>query len=119
MTNAVWPVSLPQRPLAQGLQERVPDTLIRTSMEAGPPKVRRRYTAGIRLFEMQLRLAASQVDTLDAFFEETLAGGSLPFDWEHPRTGAAVAFRFVEPPAYSPAAGGQLWTGTLRLEVLP
>ena len=119
MTNAVWPTSLPQRPLAQGYSERAAATVIRTAMEAGPPKVRRRYTAGIRRFELQLRLTPSEADTLDAFYDDTMMGGSLPFDWQHPRTGAAVAYRFVEPPAYTPAAGGQLWTASLRLEVLP
>ncbi len=54
MSNPVWPPSLPQRPLAQGFSEQAPDTLIRTQMEAGPPKVRRRFTAGIRTMDLQL-----------------------------------------------------------------
>lgn len=119
MTNAVWPVSLPQRPLAQGFSERAPETVIRTPMEAGPPKVRRRFTAGVRQFGLQVRLTPDQVDTLDGFFETTLQGGALPFDWTQPRTGAAVTYRFAEPPSYAPMPGGQLWTSTLRLEVLP
>ncbi len=57
--------------------------------------------------------------TLDDFYASTLAGGALQFDWVHPRTSAALAYRFVEPPAYAPVARGRLWTATLKLEVLP
>ncbi len=119
MSNPVWPWSLPQRPLAQGFNERAPDTAIRTQMEAGPPKVRRRFTAGIRTMDMQLRVDADQVATLDTFYDATLAGGTLRFDWLHPRTGGALTYRFVEPPSYTPVARGRVWTATLKLESLP
>ena len=119
MTNAVWPASLPQEPLAQGFSEQAPNTVIRSQMEVGPPKVRRRFTAGVRNIECQLRLTPAQVDTLDAFFGSTVAGGALSFDWKHPRGGTVVTFRFVEPPAYAPVARGTLWQATLRLEILP
>jgi len=46
-------------------------------------------------------------------------GGSLPFDWKHPRTGTAQTFRWVEPPTYTPLARGTRWQATLRLEILP
>ena len=119
MTNAVWPASLPQTPLAEGYNERAPDTVIRSPMEAGPPRLRRRFTAGVRNIECQLRLTPAQLDTLDAFFGSTVAGGALPFDWKHPRNGTAVTFRFVEPPGYTPVARGTLWQAMLRLEILP
>jgi len=119
MTNPVWPATLPQEPLAQGFNERAPDTVIRSAMEAGPPKVRRRFTAGIRLIDCQVRLTPAQVETLDSFFDSTIAGGALSFDWKHPRTGAAVTYRLVEPPSYTPVARGTLWQASLRLEVLP
>jgi len=119
MTNPAWPASLPQEPLAQGFSEQAPNTLLRSQMEAGPPKVRRRFTAGIRNIECQVRLTPAQVDLLDTFFDATIAGGALPFDWKHPRNGTAVTFRFVEPPSYTPVARGTLWQASLRLEILP
>jgi len=119
MTNPVWPASLPQEPLAQGFSERAPNTLIRTTMEAGPPKARRRFTAGVRNIECQLRLTPAQTATLDLFFDTTIAGGALSFDWKHPRDGAPATFRFVEPPSYTPVARGALWQASLRLESLP
>jgi len=33
-------------------------------MEAGPPKVRRRFTAGIRVVSLQIHLTPEQVETL-------------------------------------------------------
>jgi hypothetical protein len=119
MSNPTWPVSLPQRPLVQGFSEQAPDTLIRTQMEAGPPKVRRRFTAGIRTMGLQLHLTSEQVETLDGFHDATLQGGALAFDWVHPRTGSAITCRFAEPPGYAPIARGRLWTASLKLEILP
>jgi hypothetical protein len=119
MSNPTWPLSLPQRPLAQGYNEQAPNTVIRTQMEAGPPKVRRRFTAGIRILGLQLQLTAEQVETLDGFHDATLQGGALAFDWVHPRTGLAMTCRFAEPPSYVPIARGRLWTATIKLEILP
>jgi hypothetical protein len=119
MSDPVWPLSLPQRPLAEGFHERAADTLVRTQMEAGPAKVRRRFTAGVRTMDLQLRLTGSQVETLDGFHDSTLAGGALAFDWVHPRTDLAIRCRFAEPPSYAPYAAGRLWTATLKLEILP
>jgi hypothetical protein len=116
---AVWPISLPQSPLMlQGFQETLPNTVIRTEMDVGPPKVRQRATAGIRAFTMIVQMTKAQVATLDTFYVSTLAGGSLPFDWTHPRTGAAATYRFVRPPICVPLAD-DLWQARMELEILP
>ena len=119
MSLVTWPASLPQEPLAEGFTEQAPNTIIRSQMEAGPAKLRRRFTAGTRNFDCQLYLSADQAEALDAFYVSTLAGGALSFDWKHPRTQAAVTFRFVEPPSYKPVKRGTAWQASLKLEVLP
>lgn len=119
MSAVTWPASLPQEPLVEGFIEQAPNTLIRSQMEAGPAKVRRRFTSGPRNFDCQLYLSPAQVETLDGFYVSTLAGGALSFDWKHPRTQAAVTFRFIEPPSYKPVKRGAAWQASLRLEVLP
>ena len=119
MSEITWPASLPQESLVEGFSEQAPNTLIRSQMEAGPAKVRRRFTSGPRNFDCQLYLSPAQVDALDAFYVSTLAGGALSFDWKHPRTQAAVTFRFVEPPNYKPVKRGAAWQAFLKLEVLP
>lgn len=113
-----WPGSLPQKPLLEGLQEQAPTLTVRTQMDAGPPKIRKRFTAGIRLFSLLLSLTKAQVETLDVFFVTTSNGGATPFDWTHPRTAASVTFRFVSPPAYHPLAD-DVWRAQLELEILP
>jgi hypothetical protein len=44
MTNLVWPAGLPQCPSVGGYQERFTETALRTPMEAGVAKLRRRFT---------------------------------------------------------------------------
>ena len=119
MSAITWPASLPQEPLVAGFTEQAPNTRIRSQMEAGPAKVRRRFTAGTRNFDCHLYLSADQVEALDAFYVSTLAGGALSFGWKHPRTQAAVTYRFVEPPSYKPVKRGSAWQASLKLEVLP
>ena len=46
MADIDWPATLPQEILAEGYEEGLPDVLVRTKMDAGPDKVRRRATAG-------------------------------------------------------------------------
>ena len=115
----VWPASLPQRVLAQGYAETFPDTVARAKMDAGPDKVRRRFTAAARDFEGSLRLTPAQAATLESFFHSDTAGGSLAFDWSHPRTGAAVSFRFKGAPRLTAIERGQRYQASLRLEILP
>lgn len=118
MANPTWPATLPQVLLLEGMQEQSPNVTVRTSMDAGPAKVRRRFSAGVRNFQGRLVLTTEQVETLDVFHQETLLGGAVAFDWTHPRKGTAVAMRIIEPPAYRPLGAGQ-WETALSLEVLP
>ena len=47
-----------------------------------------------RAFGCQMLVKRADVATLDAFYMTTLAGGTLTFDWTHPRTGAAATCAF-------------------------
>ena len=113
-----WPSTLPQDVLIDGYDEQVPETTLRTSMDAGPAKVRRRFSAGVRVFAVTVPLTRAEVETLDAFYLNDLQGGALRFDWTSPRTGAPVQFRFLAPPRYAPQSQAD-WLGQLQLEVLP
>jgi len=115
---ATWPVSLPQSPLIQGNNEQAPNNVIRTPMDVGPPKVRRRATAGVRNYTYQFHMTTTQVATLDTFYNDTLSGGSLEFDWTNPRTNNTEYFRFVTPPIYQ-KIGPDLWLVNINLEQLP
>lgn len=92
-------------------------------MDVGPAKVRRRQTAGVRMFQCELVLTRTQVATLDDFFHDTIDAGALPFTWEHHRTGQPVDYRFTGPPEYTPlaprGAGTEYWRATFELEAMP
>ena len=119
MANPTWPAGLPELVAVDGYEERPPDTALRTRMDAGPAKVRRRFTAGTRPLSVQLDIDAAQVETLDSFYMAALQGGALAFDWTHPRTQAAATLRFLRPPVYRPRTSDAAWRATLELEILP
>lgn len=114
---ATWPTGLPQRPLADGFAESPQSNVVRSDMDVGPAKMRRRYTAEVRVYSMGLLLTTAQVVTLETFYYTTL-GCVDPFDWIDHRTNAAASYRFRSPPSYS-VAGPGYWRTTLDLEVLP
>ena len=114
----VWPVTLPQYLSTDGYSESPPELSVRTQMDAGPAKVRRRFTAGVRPVSGSVLLTEAQIEILDAFYVTTLEGGSLTFDWLHPRTAASATFRFTAVPKYS-TQGGDLWRADLALEIMP
>lgn len=113
---AVWPLTLPQAP--GGVTERAPYHAIRSVPETGPEKRRPRYTGGIRHFALSFLLWDDEVATLETFYQTTLLGGSLAFDWLHPRTGAAASMRFTSPPDMRPT-GPRSYRVTFETEVLP
>lgn len=115
---ASWPATLPQQVLRDGLGETLPDTALRTSMDVGPAKLRRRSSAAVRPISAAVNLSTSQAADLETFYVSTLEGGTLPFDMADPRTGTTYSFRFTSPPGLSPL-GATIWRASLALERLP
>lgn len=116
-----WPASLPQKPLAEGFAEQMRKMGLRSAMDAGPAKQRRRFTAAVRTLKLRLRLTPAQVAALDTFWETDTAGGSLSFTWVHPRTGAGVTMRFIadQPPDVQPVNRGLQYIASFDVEILP
>lgn len=112
-----WPNTLPS-PLSDHFQETTPNTVLRTDMEQGPAKVRRRTTAAVRSLSLHYLMSKAQVATLESFYITTLQGGSLSFAFTHPRTGSAVTCRFVKPPEYN-SENGNFFRVSFDLEILP
>ena len=88
----VWPSSLPQV-VQKGYTETGGVLVLRTSMDAGPAKQRRR---GARTQTMQVSffMTTAQVTTLKTFVEDTLRG-TARFGFPHPRTGLVAEVRIV------------------------
>lgn len=117
---ASWPATVPDYLMKDALSETLPNNTIRSNMEVGPAKVRRRGTSAVRPISGKIRLAASQAADLDTFYSATTQCGSIQFDWKHPRTREVVNMRFVSPPVIVPyGTEGNRWAASLQLEVLP
>ena len=116
---AAWPSDLPQSPLANGYSESTPDTRLRTKMDVGADKMRRRYTGGIRRYRYTMFFTKDQVAIFETFLQTTLNGGIESFTWKNHRTDAAATLRFIEIPSYVPLGGGDHYNVNLALEELP
>ncbi len=114
----IWPPMLPAAPLVEGFQETAPTITLRSAIDAGPPKVRRRFTAGISQISCRYTVTRDLMNILDNFYFNGVAGGAIPFEWEHPRRREIVMVRFREAPQYT-AYSGDIWTAVVALEVLP
>lgn len=112
-----WPATLPA-PLLSSLSEAPPNNSIRSQMDKGPDKIRRRTTANVRPISFTLALTAAQLETLDDFYVTDTFSGSEAFDYTHPRTGQSVQAVFASPPQYSEREG-VLYNAGVSLEILP
>lgn len=112
---AVWPSQF--CPLVGSFQETPPDSSIRSDMDVGPAKVRRRTTANVRPISFRMFLKKDGVAILDNFYVVETVGGSEPFDYIHPRTQQPVKARFQEQPQYQSQSIG--YNVSVSLEILP
>lgn len=116
----IWPSTIPQKPNTD-YSETSGVLIMRTSMDAGPAKMRRR---GKRTETLQVSfdMSTEQVDDLDAFIKNTLRG-TARFGFPHPRLGTVVETRIV------PQTDGafysinyimpERWRVSMQMEVLP
>ncbi len=96
MADIFWPEELPSTFLMEGLSAKTNSLVIRTQMDAGPKKARRRYTASTKTFTGQMLLDSEQRFILERFYKTHLADGVLRFNFKNPYTLATEEFRFTE-----------------------
>jgi hypothetical protein len=117
MSVPIWPSGLPNELLQRGYAQETANTVLRTNMDAGPNKVRRRYTAGIEPIKGNLLLTFAELGLLREFYDVTLQGGSLRFTGRDPITLVDCEFRFTAPVKWSMTSG---WVDvSVEFEVLP
>lgn len=117
---AAWPSELPQSP--ESIAERPQLQVLRTQMDAGPAKQRRRFSAAARRHSVRYLMDLSQRRIFEDWFNNELHGGALEFDWRPSRQQAAVAARIVgnDPPYQITSAGSALWWHvSMEIEELP
>lgn len=96
MANIFWPKVLPKTLLIEGLAATRKSNVIRTTMDAGPKKTRRRYTATTKTFTGKILLNTEQRYALENFYYTELADGVLRFMFTDPQTLELCEFRFTE-----------------------
>jgi len=95
MADIFWPETLPSTLLMEGLSAKRNSSVIRTQMDAGPKKARRRYTASTKTFTGRMILDDGQRSVLDQFYHTALADGVLRFNFTDPQTLEVAEFRFA------------------------
>ena len=114
---ATWPAAFYGYIVKGSYTETPPQNVLRTQMDAGPAKLRRRSTAAVRSISFTLFLTKASVATFDTFYVTTIQSGSIKFDMYHPRTHVQGEYRFVNQPMYTPKDEG--YTVQIGLELLP
>lgn len=114
---ATWPVLLPA-PALNSLSEAPPNNVIRSSMDKGVAKTRRRTTASTRPISFGLVLTPAEIIILDSFYTDDTFSGSEEFTYIHPRTGTTCTARFLEPPSWQEREG-VCYGANIQLEILP
>lgn len=96
MTNIKWPDSLPQVLILDGLNAKKRSSVVRTEMDAGPAKQRRRYTVSTKEFKGSIVVTESQRQILENFYRVVLSDGVLRFQMKDPQTLEYAEFRFKD-----------------------
>jgi hypothetical protein len=121
MTIPAWSSQqLPQVP-QKGFTESIALNVIRSGMDSGPAKMRRRG-AGVSTMELSFIMTTAQTTNLENFIKNTLQG-TKRFTFPHPRTNTNVEVRIV------PGSDGEFfklqylapgyWSTSLKFEILP
>lgn len=114
MATEVWPPVLPC-PQIEGYTEQQEPTIIRTQMDTGPAKVRRRYTMPVTKVNIKVCLDRGQMEELWDFYTIRLQGGVQRFNMNNPWENVTREYRFINPPAIS-GLTQNFWEASLELE---
>ena len=95
MASINWPEYLPATLLVRGLSKQPQSNVIRTAMDAGPKKARRRYTARTVAYSGKQAFNAAEMAVFEQFYHTVLADGVLRFNFTDPATLETAEFRFT------------------------
>ena len=119
-----WPTTLPQHTLQDSFQYNPTSGVIRTDMEAGYPKIRRRFTATVTSYDITMVMTTAQVVIFETFFRDSLKYGTVRVNFPNPLDPnlTLAEFRWVSegsPYQIMPRESTIDWTVSFRLERLP
>ena len=114
-----WPTSLPQQISQRGYRESLADNVIRTSVDAGPEKRRRRFTSAVRPLSGSMTMTSAQLDILTTFYDDDVASGALAFDFRAPRDQSTMLSVVLKQPPSWTNLGGDNYEVNLEMELQP
>lgn len=114
-----WPHELQMLIPEDTYKEAFAKVMIRTTMDTGRPKRRRRFTAAIKTLEFDLIFTGSELDRFIVFFEDEISGGATSFELVHPRTAAICTVAFSKEPDPAMKAGSDIYRVPVNLDILP
>lgn len=113
-----WPESVEQIPLRDGFSISYEPNLIQSPTETGPGKTRPRQSHAQYTVTPSVNASKAQKQTLQLFFQDTTAFGSIPFGWPELDNliddGQTHTYRMTKPPQFEPV--GSNWTASLTLK---
>lgn len=113
-----WPSNLPDFVLRDGYEEGFKDLVVRTKMDTGTTKRRRRFSDGPEAHTFPIQFTNNELDIFKAFYEDDLSAGALSFTKTHPRTEIIETWAFAAPIQPTVALGPDTYAVLLPLEKL-
>jgi hypothetical protein len=115
-----WPASLTTF-IVEGYQETTDDIILRTTMDAGNVKTRRRFTAAYDKIRGDTVWTDAQLATWMTWFKNDIQNGALSFDMPHPRTKLQILVRYATTsiPISPFNRASTRWRVAHELEIIP
>jgi hypothetical protein len=117
MPTPIWPSTLQQRVNKDTFSYKKGSTVIKSDVDIGPSKIRRRFTRAVDLISCSIWLTIPQYTIFENFYNIEVAGGATSFFFNHPITGVQLLVRFTTEPDYRPV-GGVDFAVAFTLEVI-
>lgn len=102
----------------QSLKHTTLEAVLRSNMEGGTIKVRRRSTAFLEKADATITLKAELYDDFAGWYKTACQGGVLPTRFKFPPNGVEQVWRFASPPEYEWVAN-EAFRVSFQLERLP
>ena len=115
MADVIWLSTLPSNFNYNSFSEGQQSGLVRTNMDAGPAKVRRRFTAAVETYAGSMTMDSTQKSAFKVFYQTTTKMGSLTIEFPNPVSIGTIDVRFVGTPTYK-ALENSYWTVSFSIE---
>jgi len=125
MATIDWEATLPQSYIQDTFSYEQVGNVVRTSMDSGPSKMRRLFTAVPKNYSGQMVMTSAQLTTFKTFFETTLGYGVNLFNFPDPfNLSSTIEVRFLiesstPPYTVTPDADTLDWRISINLEEMP